>query len=346
MKTNQKKKRIFFKIAAVFLALAFNFFLPATPKANAWDAVMGAFVKRSLDTIYDTIKGIQLGILKQQAVTSLNQEMNFLLSGSSSGGAMFITDWRDFLIKQPEAEANRYLNDYLSQVTSGRGMSSYIPNNSEGFGNGLFSMGLKQSNPGYAKFIEAANAGVISDTVNSGGNYIQQLVTGAKRSTIDRAEPQVTYFGDPSRMFAEGNFRNMSLYLSGINNPWAFNLNAQQKYQEELEKKKEEAKTMGIAYQGFVGKIQDGKVLNPGSLIKENVANVQDLGNKIIAGAQNIPEVLTAVVSQMITKSIQQGIGTIQRSVHKEVSNVRSQAQTQMNNAISQQGPGALYQRR
>jgi len=144
-------------------------------------------------------------------------------------------------------------------------------------------------------------------------------------------------------MFVQGNFKNMSLYLSGINNPFAFNLNAEQEFQKTLSQEVEKAKTMATAGAGFIGNVANGKVLTPGSIVKESVANAQDLGNKIIAGSTKLPEVLTAVVSQIITQSIQQGIGNIQANINKEINGVQVRAQAETNTQVEQVGPAALY---
>ncbi|MFH1781036.1 MAG: hypothetical protein ABH835_00230, partial [Patescibacteria group bacterium] len=56
-----------------------------------------------------------------------------------------------------------------------------------------------------------------------------------------------------------------------------------------------------------------------------------------------LPEVITAVVSQMVIKSAQQGIGNIQASINKEIVNAQNQAANQQNSAIQQLGPGAQY---
>lgn len=274
---------------------------------------MGAFAHRALDTVYNTIQGITLGMLKKQAVSALNQEVNFLVTGRSSQGAMFVTDWHDYLIAQPQKQTQLYMNAYIDQATSGRGsLSQYIPAGSEGFG-------------------------------LSRANYNNQLGIGARASIVNPAMPRTTYVGDPSQMFAQGNFRNLSLYLSGINNPWAFNLHMQ----EVMDKKNQELQKVAsdkiIAGQGFTGTESEGKTITPGIVAKEALTGVQDLGNKIIAEAQSVPEVILSVVSQMITQSLSQGIGTIQASVHREIGNTRNQVTGQMNAAISQYGPGAQY---
>lgn len=314
MKRFPQKKLFRVKLAAViFLSLFLNFNTLTVPRARAWETFISIPIGVALDNIIDVIKGIMLGSLKQQAAKTLNKEMSLLVGGSSSSNAMFVTDWQDYLIKQPEQKTKVYLNAYIDQATSGRGsLSQYIPANSEGFG------------------LKAAN-------------YNNQLKVGAMASVVNPATPKVTYVGNPSQMFAQGNFRNLSLYLSGINNRWAFDLHMQEVKDQKNQEFQAAALAEGQAGQGVLGTKSNGKIITPGILIKEQMAGVQNMGYQIVANATNIPEVITAIVSQMVIKSVQQGIGNVQANINKELVNAQNQATNQQNSAIQQLGPGAQY---
>lgn len=339
-----------------FLSVALAFAPIHTHKAGAWLEFAGQILRTVLDQIRDLINGIIMGMLKQIAVQSLNKEMGGMIGGSSSQNAKFITDWTDYMYTQPKQTADKFMNDYLSQVTRGRGsMSNYIPNNNasglladnyEGVGDGSFAYGMAQNDPAYGRLIQTAQAKGfdLSGVTNNAGNYMQGLVDGAKKQTTEQVEAAITYVGNPAQnLFAGGNFKNLNTYLSGINNPWAFNINAQQKYQEQLAQQIDINRTMGQAYNGFKGTMSGNLITNPGSLIKENMANVQDLGNKVLANAKNMPEVITSVVQQMITQSIQSGIGNAQRNIQREVQNVQNKAAQEINSQAQQYGPQALY---
>ena len=353
-RNKKSKKYILSKKVFLFcfiFTLLFSFNTPRT-SAALWPTI-DPIIRTALDKVFNMVMGMIMGTLKKVAVTSLNKEVGNLVGGASSQAAMFITDYKDFLEVKPEQKAKVYMNDYLSQVTKGKGsLSGYIHKNSssglasanyEGVGDGSFAYGIAKENPAYGRMIQAANASGISLSASSGGNYINTLVQGAKNITSEIKTPEVTYHGNPSQMFVQGNFKNMSLYLSGINNPFAFNLNAEQEFQKTLSQEVEKAKTMATAGAGFIGNVANGKVLTPGSIVKESVANAQDLGNKIIAGSTKLPEVLTAVVSQIITQSIQQGIGNIQANINKEINGVQVRAQAETNTQVEQVGPAALY---
>ena len=105
------------------------------------------------------------------------------------------------------------------------------------------------------------------------------------------------------------------------------------------------AQTKAITGGGFAGVEKNGITTMPGALVKDQVSKVQNLGMDVIANAQHLPEIITAAVSMAINQALVSGIGTIQASVHREVSNVRNNVKTQINATIQSSGPGALYKR-
>lgn len=301
----------------VFLTILFSLLLAFSPlnakKTLAWDAIPAAYVKQALEVIQKKIDGIILGMLKQQALRTLTQQIEKLVSGKG-GNVMFIVDWEDYLIKQPEKNSKKYMNDYLSKTVSGKGSSKYTSSSSkEGFG----------------------------------GNYPQQLVEMGKKATVDKPEtPKVTYQGDPMQMFSEGTFKNMSLFVTGINPPTVYVANAEAEYEKKKKEQEKISSTKATSYSGFkgVGEKKDGtgKIKTPGSLIKDKTANTQDLGNKIIAAATHPEEVLTAIVSQLMNQALQQGIGQVQNLINKEKS-INDKTTQNSQNQNSQFGPGATY---
>ncbi len=332
-------------ILAIFLIIAtFSFF--HIPKSEAaWIPGIDPIISETLKDIHDQINGVIMGAAKQAALSALNMQISILIGGGKGGGSLIISDYNDYLFKQPEAKANAFLNDYLSQTTAGRGSASYIPNN-EGFGNNAVAEDMMQNNPSYASLVNTAQAAGINLNINSmAGNYMQKLVNSAKASILPPSSaPQVTYTGDPSQMFASGNFRNMSLYLSGVNNPWAFNLNAQQAYQNNLQQQQTIADTQAKIGQGYASKTaSNGQVITPGSTIKDLESGINDLPNKLIAQANSLPEILTAFVGKMVAQTITQGIGNISAQIGKNVINVKAQATQQLNSEVQQMGPAALF---
>jgi hypothetical protein len=308
-------KKIVFSIGIAFCVSLSPF---GVKKSHAWMSMQAASYKQMLETIQTQIEGVIMGMLKQEAAKMLNDQVSKLIGGGSSGSAMFITDWEDYLIKRPEGQTRIYMNDYLTQITSGRGSKTGY--SGEGFSGG----------------------GDI-------GSYASMLVNMAKKETIEKQLPKMDYPGNPAQMFAQGNFKNMGTYLSGINNPWAFSVNAKSEYTENMTSKKKVAESRAVAYEGFRGaEVSGGKkgdvlITNPGSVIKEAITNVQDIGNKIVASATHPQEVISSIVSQMMSQAVQQGIGMAKSTIEKEVSKVSGQFGQITGQMTQKFGPGALY---
>lgn len=322
------------KIFVVFLiSIIFSQTPISTPSTHAF---WGEFVQENyhfiLKKIDDTITGTILSTLKQQAMKMITGQMEKLIGGGAgSGGAKFITDWKDYIVKKPKDETKVYMNDYLSQITKGRGSSTGYVGKSSAPG-GSLSSGMKG-----AKLSEGF-----------GGNYSSQLVNMAKKKVVDPKTPQMTYEGDPSQMFSSGTFKNMNHFLSGINNPWSFEMHTAAEKKKKDEENTRIATAKAIANNGFksVGEKEKasakGKesISMPGSLVKDMAANAQDLGNKILAGATHPEEIITAMVSQMMSKAMQMGISQVQSMVGKEIGGMIS---GKMNDLVKKEGPGAIF---
>jgi len=308
-------------IIIFFLILALSFSPVTAEKAYAWDAVLGETFGNLMRKMMDQIDAVIRGMMKQAAMMSINQLTVKLVAGGSNG-PMFIVNWQDYLLGQPQQRALAGSLLYLNDSLSGRGSSSgYRPAPGfEGIGQNAFSMGLGQYSNYSGRLLEQTKSAIISN----------------------QGTARMTYQGNPSQMFAKGNFKDMSVFLSGINNPWAFQLNAQDKYQELLRREELIASTKANAGGGFTGLEKNGQTILPGSVARENLVNAQNLGNNIIANATSLPEIITGVVSKMATQLMTQGIGNIQAQVQKSIS-VQNRARFQMNAQINSGGPGALY---
>lgn len=311
MKFSNNKKIVLKKSLAIpVLALALFFSPVQTPKAHAWAFVAQETLRTVMDTLKDQMMGIVMGALKQMAAKTINEQVSNLVSGTSSQDSKIIGNYKDFLHTEPLDNTKVYMNDYLTQMVSGRGSASnYIPTGSSGFGSG------------------------------TGGSYSAMLVDIVQKNVIEPQDLKPDYVGNPSEnMFEGGSMENFNKYLSGVNNPWAFELYAQQKFQERLEVEKNAAFAESIAGKGMRSTRSGDTIITPGALIADNMANVMDLGNKIIAGSQSIPEAITAVVTQIITQSISNGIGKAAENVQREgnVSNwVNPDTQATSNNETS-----------
>lgn len=209
------KKSIF----ALSLFLLFSF-LPV-PKANAtvWPGI-DPIIKTGLDQIRSMINNLIVGVMKQAAVSMLNTQINSLVSQETNGQSAFITDWEDYLIDRPLHNTAVHMNDYISEMTRGR--NSYSGYSGEGFA-GNYSADL--------------------------GSYSRDMLEGGNDT------PQVTYEGEPSKMFQNGSLKDMESYFSfsAPNNSWLFDIAVEKENQKYSQKETLKAQTKSVAYQGFNG---------------------------------------------------------------------------------------------
>lgn len=300
-KKNKTTKKI---ILTVFLLIFFCF--SGTPKTQAaWIPGLDPAIDTGLKLITNLIDGLMTGTLKQQAVMTLSAQVDSLAGRGSGGQASFIVNWESFLVDQPENDARLYMNDYISRMTGGR--NSYSGYSTEGF----------------------------TGPANHSANMAQmaQVLSAAKT-------PQVTYEGDPSQMFDSGNFKNMELYLSGVNNAWSFNMAVEAEKQKVIANKRFVAATKGNAGGGYLGVPGDspGTETMPGSTVGAMMNSKQTMPDRLLEAASSIPEVATALVTQMISRSVTQGFVSVQRSASKTAASI-NKFNAAKNSAINTYGP-------
>ncbi|MDO9231240.1 MAG: hypothetical protein Q7U36_02015 [bacterium] len=296
-----KNKIIKRTVLSGFLLFVFCFYNIPKSQAAFWPAVDPG-ITSGLQKILEMVNGLIVGTLKQQAVKMLNSQVDILAGSGADGEPTFIINWETYLVDEPMNETNLYMNDYISQMTRGRNSSSLY--STEGF-----------SGP---------------------ANYGAQL--GQAAGILGKAKnPELSYEGDPSQMLQTGNFKNMELYLSGVNNPWSFKIAVQAEQQRVFENKKFAAQNKAIANQGF-----PGTATSPGILTKELMANAQDMPNKILQAASSIPEVTTALVTQMINQSITQGFVSVRSKTAKATAGVTKYTNA-TNQAMTTYGPAARF---
>ncbi len=271
--------------------------------AYPWPDIIGFNYGEMLKEIDRSIYGAIMSALKQAAVETINETVSTMISNGGAGGALFITDWKDELFYTPAKNTRVYMNDWFKTTQRGKGSS--------------------------ANYL-AANGGE-----GVSGSYTKQLEQQARSATIEQKEPPPCEVNDPSSMFSGGNWRQFNLFISNPNCNMGYILRAQEETMNKYNQEQTLAMTKAIAYQGYREQGESGKVITPGSTIKDIQSNVQDLGNKILAGATTIPEVITAVVTKIVTKTIQQGIGNAQRNVQREINNVTSGYTKEFNSTVT-----------
>lgn len=309
-----KKIKVFiFCLTLVFSSLAYT--KPA--QADHWGAAMLSQIwKQTMEKIDEQIKGVIMGALKTAANEMLNNTVDNLISGGGSRGSLIISNPHDFLYTQPDRKAALYMNDFFTLTT--RGTSSM------------------------SNYATRADQGTV-------GNYSNYLVRQAKLS-IEGAFPRTDiqqYASDPSQMFAQGNWRGFNAFISNpANNPFGLTLIAQSVNEALREQFRGEAASRYAAGKGYADVEKNGQIVTPGSTIASIQEGAKNLGNQIIAAAQNPAEVISSVLAKIVTKTMLTGIGMAQRTVQREITNVTSGVRRDVNQTVQSSGPGAIFQPR
>jgi len=284
-----------------------------------------------------------MGALKQQAARIINEQVNKLVGGTVGSAAMFITDWEDFLVLEPQRQANTYMNDYLSQITRGRGSSSGYRSASRRY---VLGASDSKTNEGFfgGKVLGSDDEvqGEGTGTALSSDNYYENVLDTAKASTTERQDLVSNYEGNPTQMLDNNTFGKMNEWIFGPNY-WASEIRDREKSYRYREDQRQQAFAMSVAYGGYRGTMKNGRVVTPGSTIEQTVANVQDIGNKIIAAAQHPEELISSVVANVINTAIKQGIGAASNMVDRQVNQVTDKVLNTVNSNLKSVGPRALF---
>jgi len=314
-------------------------------KALAWETWGSIPMGVGMTSIIDQLMIVITGAAQQaSAKMSLQSTFAAVAGGGGGGGPKFITDWQGALETDPQAEAASYIESMSSNSTRMKDSSFYESADDSAMVafEGVGADGLAQyfRSP---RFVDSASAAGASA---SSGNYMASLkaiVQGITSQAASSNKCPLTYEGNPANMFADGTFKNFSKFMSGNNNPWSYQTCMQKAYEDKLASLKKIAEVQAGAYSGFKGTGTNGMVSYPGSLIKEKVANVEKMGNDIIANADGIAKVITSAVIKMGMDAMQNGIGNVKAQIQKNVTNVSNKATTQTQNQVEKYGPGALY---
>lgn len=309
-------------IVSIFMLFNVVFCLfPKPVHAQMWGTsdIFGDLMMQMMDNIKRQIEGALLGTLKMAAIQMLNSKVGQLVGGGTGSRPLYITNFNEFLYQTPRQNANLYMNDFFSMTTRGKGSSAnYV---STGSSNGL------------------------------GNNYVSYLTSAAKSATTENSGAAVydleEYTPSPDQMFATGDFRGLNAFFSNpANNTFGYTLQAERAYQNQLETEQQLATTKALS-SGFIPEEENGVVVAPAATIQAAVTNVQDLGNKMIAGASNPGELMSGVVSAMANKLvnnlIQKGVGEVQSKINREIRNVDNQVSGEMNTQIRSLGPAVQY---
>ncbi|MFC1644830.1 hypothetical protein ACFL08_02290 [Patescibacteria group bacterium] len=288
-------------LSALVIIISLIVCCPQKASADVWGtnvvgAELGAVTSQLMDVIYDNVQAALVQALKQAAIEMIADTVNNMISGTSEAGAMFITNWEDYLFNGPKSQTALYMNDFFAMTANGRSGSNYQSSCGSNFSDWRVETAKSQVN-------------VVIDLTKLKSDF-QTVACDAKD------------------MFEEGTWEAFDQFMKIENSPAGLALIADGVMEERERKFEKTAEVQSISYQGFTAKTSsDGKsVLTPGSTIKDIESHVNEMAGDSLSSAQKPGEIVGAVVSQLLGSVIQQGIGNIQ-------SNVQSQINEQICNA-------------
>lgn len=297
-----------------FMLAACSLFLSGARPASAdvWGANLEAAVlSQSLSKIQRQIEGATLAALKTSAVSLMNSSVGSLIGGTSTSDSKIITDWQKYLYSDPQSETKVYMKSYINSVTGGKSSSSFSSD--------------------YSSYLETyAKSNLATLSSSTATSTTEETVSDPKTSVSNGSILAIT-----------------SAYGSNMNNnPLGLTMASQNveytKYQQEQTK----ASTQAVSH-GYKSVESSGKVILPGSTIGNIVSNANDVGNKIIAAAENPTELAVGVIStyanKVITNAIESGIGSIKSSIESEVNDVTSEINSQLTTIKTYTGTASTY---
>lgn len=315
------KNRVVGGVRTVMMMAVFLFSLVAVPPARAdvWGAAIGAAIlSQTLTKIQDQINGVLLVTLKSTAITLMNTRVASLVGGSSVGTSQVITNWQDYLYSQPETNVSSAMDNFYSTTLRSRSAAS-----------GYVSASGQSS---YETYLETRTRKQLSTTSSS----------TATTSTLSEVS------SDPESSLGNGDMRVFSAMYESGSDPFGYTLQAKGYQLAVREQEQKAAQIQAASSAGYKGvKDNNGNVILPGATIGQMVANAQDIGNKVIAAANNPAELVGGVISsltnKLVTNLVQQGVGSIQSSIQRQITSVDNQIMGQITTVNSALGTGAKY---
>jgi hypothetical protein len=310
MKNNQK-----LIVSLLFFLLVFAFTFAPTSKLNAsyWGENYAANIMQTMmERVFTMIQEFIRGSMKQMAIQSISSTISATISGGGGSEAMFIVNWKDALVTEPQQKTQLALNDFFSATTRGKGSS----------------------------------LNYVSSSGSGSGNYASKLLQSAKNATSSSAAPPTMdlqqYASGPSQVFDKKNWRGYNALISNPANNFGLTLNAMELKAATLAQEKKLASDQAISNQGFKPKMSGDSVMTPGSLVGQMQAQAQDIGNKAIASASSLPEIITSLVSRMAMQTLSQGIGNISGQIKTSISGKTQKINASLSKTVNGSSSGSF----
>jgi len=324
-------------IPAVLIMTMLVLILPRPARAGWWGEPWASTnYQITVEKILKNIEDNLVANAKIIAIRVIQGRLNVLLTGScgqyciGGTGAMFITDWQDFIFGSAQRQADMVVNNFFMGLRSGTtaSMQRVVTNAQRALD---AEVELTKRPPDLQNYVSEGKAALIFDP------------------STPNPWKAWTVAGQPQNDLA---YR----YLQG----WSIK-------QEAFRQEEERRKAMGQAYSGCTGTqakstssrgpltapgkkltippgsdyIPPEKITLPGSIVKDLTAEAQGMGMKMIEFANSIPEIVSEMVVQTLTNLINYGIKQITDPIDRSIMQFHNQVGTQIWNAQNQVQQGA-----
>jgi hypothetical protein len=237
------------------------------------------------------VKETVIANLKIAAIRIIQGRIQTLLTGNSGqfgiggSGTLVVTDWKKFIYSSANTQSDRYVNDFFSRLKGG---------------------------------------------ASSGERQI--IAYAEKRTNEDLYTPpdlhKYVNEGKKENIFKPGMSQNpwLAFKIAGLpqNNETDIEMRARQLGRAAFSIESESRKTEGLAGLGYESKKKNGKIITPGSSIKDIVDEIQKMPIKMLTLARSIPEIVANMVTQMITQMVNQGLAQITNQIDKQIMQFRN----------------------
>lgn len=329
VKKTKRLVKMFRKAVLIFTFVCGSFLCGNVTRAGYWGEPTAAnMMLFNLEQIAEQIKGTTLSIVKNAALTTINQQVLGMVNGTWGQGSLVIEDWKNFIYTQSSQKAEDVvLNDFFPRMFSGKGSGGNYIASSEGV-------------------VAAQN---LSTSISTIKNYPEYLSTIGK-NTVEGLKRDVTQYTldqvcpDPQGSLALGDYACFSAVMEPQNNPRGIPILTEQKYTEEKIKNELIAQTQaGIT--GYKPQTNNqGLVVTPPQTIADIVSTVQTLPAMAIAVAENPSELVTGVIQMYVNSLLQKtlskvGLGSVGASFANNLGNEISRE----TDALIEDNIGALF---
>lgn len=300
------KKRTLISIILCISITFYSLFFVNVRQVHAWPVSISAgnfvvetghwytkILEVALNKIQDIVKYIgdvianNIIVAYKIAALLAVQKAVALLIGEGDSGGLIIRDYNKYLYISPQQRAMEQMNTFFNTVSMGR-LSSF---NYEGIG------------PNYDSYLVAQARAAISG---------QAFTTNIQN-----------YASDPRQLFSGGNMKGVMAYMQCANNVACYTMTATKKYETELSKAQEIAKSEQQA--GFLPQknATTGRITKPAALAQSALLQIDQLGTQLIMNASGKTDAeKSAAITQIAAGSV---ISIASRAINYGISDKEGQ---------------------